>query len=495
MKVNAQIKKTTQPHKQFGTPMNAPARTGSWASALYWLATGVIALGVGYGIATQTWLVITILTIILMMLIVHKKMLWGITIILFLPVVGELYRLPFGGDNGTLLSDVAIGVVVAIWLFQKIQERKKFPENDFNKPLFAFCGVAIFSLILSLTFLQFNEVATGSLYLVRFLEYTLLGIVTLNIAKTEKDRMHLLKTMICSAALIAAAGFIQLLVYPDLVKLQEYGWDPHQNRLVSTWLDPNFIGGLLSYIIAILTGIALYSKKFLKKTGLILLIAVLAVALFLTYSRSGYLAGVAALLIIGIFKSRKLLVGSIIIFMIALSLLPRAQQRVDDLVTSAESFLMNTSQTADATAKLRIISWNQTLQLIEQRPFFGSGYNTLKYVKYNEGFVSDTDIHSASGSDSSMLTILATTGIFGLIPFIILYWNILKLSFQNWRNKKIPETWQGYGLGIFAGTCGLLVHSLFVNSLLFPQILIFFWVSVGLLTGPVANSRKHQADR
>jgi len=459
---------------------------------IYWLFTGCIALGVGYGIATNTTMVIGVLTFMLAILIIRKKMLWGIFAVLLLPLIGELYRLPFGGDSGTLVSDVAIAGLMAVWIYEKIRLRKKLPKNTLNKPLAIFTGVAIFSLLLSLSFLKISEAAASSLYLARFIEYVLLAIVTADIIKNEsspknqeKTKQQILNIITISAILIAIAGFIQLVIYPDLGKLQEYGWDPHQNRLVSTWLDPNFIGGFLAYIIALLTGITLYSKSLIKKIGLILIISILGIALFLTYSRSGYLAAVTALGVIGILKSRKLLIGGIIIFAVALNFLPRAQERVDDLVHSAESFILNTNENPDPTAKLRIVSWNQTLQLIEKRPLLGSGYNTLKYVKYNEGFVENSDIHSASGSDSSLLTILATTGILGFIPFVMLYWNVLSVSWKNWHVKKssskVEAKWQGYALGILAGTSGLLVHSLFVNSLLFAQIMIFFWISVGML--------------
>lgn len=473
--------------------MNAQTKKPDIASWLYWAAAITAALGVGFGIATKTDTAVAIMAAILMILIVRKKMIWGIMAVILLPVIGELYRLPFGQDKGTLISDVAIGAIVLVWLYEKIRKRQKFPETGLNKPLALFCGVAIFSLLFSLSFLKPAEVATGSLYLFRFIEYVMLGIITFDTVRNIKDRQKIVNAITCSTLLIAAAGFIQLVIYPDLGKLQEYGWDPHQNRLVSTWLDPNFIAGLLAYVMAIVTAITLYTKSLAKKGGLILIIGVLAVALFLTYSRSGYVAAAAALGIIGILKSRKLLIGSIIIFAVGLNFLPRAQERVDDLIHSVQSFVFNTNENPDATARLRILSWNQTIQLIGQRPFLGSGYNTLKYVKYDEGFVADPAIHSASGSDSSLLTILATTGILGLIPFLMMYWHILTLSIQNWRNKKIPGIWQGYGLGIFAGTMGLLVHSLFVNSLLFPQIMIFFWISVGALTSE--SRREHSTIR
>lgn len=413
-----------------------------------------------------------------------KKYLLGLYIIIFLPVIGELIRLPFGTETYVLVSDIFIPIYLIIWLIAKLLAKTGFPRSSISTPLLIFTGIGILSLAQALFFLKPTEVAISSLYLARFIQYALLAIVTLDIIKTELAVKKILGALACSATLIALAGFVQLAVYPDLVKLEEYGWDPHINRLVSTWLDPNFVGGLMAFMISILLGISLYTKKTSHKVGLFIINLILATALLLTYSRSAYLALATGIIVIGILKSRKMLLICMLTFFIAIAFSPRAEQRLTDLKSSINSFVFNTAENPDATARLRLKSWQQTLELIQTRPLLGSGYNTLPYIKHNEGFIKDTQVHSASGSDSSLLTILATTGIFGLIPFLIIYWRILKTAFTNWRNQKITPYLQGFNLGMLAATLCLLVHSLFVNSLLFPQILIFLWICVGLLQRP-----------
>ncbi|MGL5831161.1 MAG: hypothetical protein ACRCZE_03365, partial [Candidatus Altimarinota bacterium] len=50
---------------------------------------------------------------------------------------------------------------------------------------------------------------------------------------------------------------------------------------------------------------------------------------------------------------------------------------------------------------------------------------------------------------------------------------------QAWTQK--TPLYQGYSLGLFTAYLSLLIHSNFVNSLLFPQIMIFFFISTALL--------------
>lgn len=414
----------------------------------------------------------------------------GLIIVALLPIVGELVRMPLLSDQGILVSDIAIGILVIFWMIQKISDQEKVFQNLYLSPLLFFTGIALFSLLQSLVFLKPSEVLSGSFYLLRFVEYTLLAVIITDKIKTLKQMRQLLSWVVFSALLIAIAGFIQLEIYPDLEKLTKFGWDPHQNRLVSTWLDPNFAGGLFALMISLLLGRFIYAKGFKKKLELIFIMMIFSVALVLTYSRSAYLAAGLGILTIGLLKSRKLLIIAIILGLAAFSVLPRAQERANDLIHSAQSLLFNTAENPDPTARLRIKSWDQTLLLILKKPWFGSGYNTLRSVKVQEGFVENTEVHSASGSDSSILTILATTGILGLVPFLWLYWSILATAFKTWRKKtmaiqqsKINESFsgRGYGLGLLAGMIGLVGHSFFVNSLLFPHIMIFIWILAGIL--------------
>ena len=61
------------------------------------------------------------------------------------------------------------------------------------------------------------------------------------------------------ALALAAGGFLQLQILPDLEELaKSAGYDPHINRLVGSWLDPNFIGGYFAAASLFLVSLALY---------------------------------------------------------------------------------------------------------------------------------------------------------------------------------------------------------------------------------------------
>lgn len=437
--------------------------------------------------------VIALITIFTSFLVWNRPIL-GIYLILVLPVLGEFSRFAILGRS-IVASDFVIPIFIIIWLFKRYKNLNFSTATlSFLKKFGLFILLAIFSLLLALLNLPSSEVIASSLYLIRLIGYFALLPITISILTTPKDSskssissaelqknfQNILIFIGLSSFLIALTGFIQLQILPDLEGLESLGYDPHINRLVGSWLDPNFIGGFFAYIICIFSALIFYLKDRRQQILTLLLITILAIALFLTYSRSAYLAVAIGLFILGLIKSRKALIILIILATLGISISDRAQQRVGELVTSITSVLFNTAENPDPTARLRIENWNQTLNLIQEKPFFGHGYNTLTYVKLQHGYLKDADNHAASGSDSSLLTILAATGLFGLLTFLAILLQPLTLSIRSWLKQKTP-LYQGYALGLFTAYLTLLVHSNFVNSLLFPQIMIFYFITTALL--------------
>lgn len=395
----------------------------------------------------------------------HRFFLIGIVFVFIFAITGELTRLPLGPGNGILPNDLLLAILAGSWIFHKTFNERKWPTSKLWVPFFLFVAIAFISLLNAWRGLTLNEFLTSGFYLFRFVEYFFL-IFIVNDLRQKFPTSKLFNLLLGSALIIAVLGFLQLQFFPDFDSMQELGWDPHENRLLSTWFDPNFIAGMLAFVICL----GLSKKPRPVLAGMIL---VLLFALLVTYSRSGYLTLIAGVGVLGLLKSRKLLIWIIVLSLILVSVSGRAQDRVQDLYHSAKSMVTDTAELPDATARLRIESWQNALFIFEKNPILGVGYNTYTYVQSDYGFVKKLTNHASSGSDSTLLTILATTGILGFTAYAWLLLTILYIAFQNRKNAM--------AIGFFAGFCGLLVHSLFVNSLLYSPILIFFYAAFGLI--------------
>jgi hypothetical protein len=328
-------------------------------------------------------------------------------LLFFTMALGELQRLP--GLPLYAHDLLIVGLLAINYRLLKI-----------FRPVVWFGLAAAASLILAAFKLPGQQVFIGSWYLIRFLTYSLL-------AGIRVDPLYL----IGFSSLVAAFGLIQYLLVPDTRFLFSLNWDEHYYRLISSLFDPNFTG-----IILVLGLILVYFYR-PKAWGLYLLHLS---ALLLTYSRSSYLALMAAVLAIALLKRKlQLLLITVAVLLIALPVLPRPGGEGVKLerITSVRQRLSN--------YQLGLKFWRQS-------PVLGLGFNTLRYFRDNPAS------HSASGLDSSLIFVLATSGAAGLLAYGYL---LLRL----WQNSLVVKI----------TLAALLVHSLFVNSLFYSFTLIWLW--------------------
>ena len=344
--------------------------------------------------------------------------------------------------------------------------------------LFAFAGLGFVALFLRkilvprqlLFFLLFGFVAFVSLvhvfpvlgedaqlaaayYLVRFISYTLAALVIFNLYKAQLlDKRFMQNVIIASGVLIALLGFAQLAILPDFTTLDtSLGWDPHKNRLASTFFDPNFTGCYLFLCLVLI-----FSRFGRLKSLDVAAMLVLLVALFLTFSRSSWGAGSVMMLVYGLFKYPRLLVVAALAVVLTYFAVPRFQTRLSGITDPSDS------------AYFRLISWQKGWELSKDNLLLGVGFNTLRYAQLERGYVSAQDFggNSGGGVDSSFLFVLATTGALGLVFFSLAYFYPLYFAMANGGYNK---------LALSSVTFGLLLQSQFINALFYPQIL-FVWL-------------------
>lgn len=383
-------------------------------------------------------------------------------------VVGQMIRLPiFGEDSALLLNDLFIPALVAVWLVRGIFTKSiQLPRMSLWIPLIGVVMAMILSGLSNFFFYDQREWISGELYLIRWLEYAALLFIVYDLGRAEIQRHRFFIAMIGSAVLVAILGFVQLQIFPDFTSMVPQGWDPHIGRLLSTWFDPNFLGGWLAIFAGITLALALTRPS--RNFGWWTLFVVLTLAEILTYSRSGYLGFVASIFVVTVVRSRALLFLGALALLSTVLLVPRVQERVLGI------------RSVDQTAQFRLVSWNNALDIIRDHPFLGVGYNHYKFVQQQRGFVEDVSEHSASGSDSSLLTIFVTTGVVGLGMYLWLYGAICWEFFRTARSPKLNAQTKAIALGSLAGMIGLFVHSQFVNGWFYPHIMETVWVLLAL---------------
>jgi O-antigen ligase len=401
----------------------------------------------------------------------------GIVVALLCVATGELFRF-----KGMLLLDLWAPLFLGLWVAKEFmlsfeEKRHFFADKNLNKSMICaafFCSIGLGSLLVNSSYLETSETLKAAFYGLRWASLFGFFIVASRLNPLQK-KIAQTSTLILGTWL-AIAGFVQLLIYPNFGEMTSLGWDPHQGRLLSTWFDPNFLGGFFAFLLPILGGTLwdtkITSKRWKFPSLLALIFIVILAALFLTYSRSAYLALLTGMGLFGLLRSRKWLVIGLILCGLFVGISERGRERVLDLAHSVESVFTENYRLPDPSGRLRFASWEGGVQLFLESPWIGQGYNRYADAALHSGAVKDLKGHSASGSDSSLITILATTGIFGLGAWLTLMVIIVR---NLWSQRK-----NSLALGTLCGLSGLFIHSIFVNSLLFPLLLLPLWLCLGL---------------
>lgn len=330
----------------------------------------------------------------------------------------------------------------------------------FKKPLIfkqiaAFLIVAVFSYLFSFILLPSNKLYIGGLYLLRLFAYTSLFLLVFNVvSKRAELKKVLFNSLILVVVFVGIFGWLQYFLYPDIRAFVVWGWDNHLYRLLGTFLDPGFTSIILVF------GFLLSLVKYLetKNRRLFALLAFFLLTIAFTYSRAGYLAlGGGLLTIFGLRREIKSLWPTLLVFLLIVAFLPRP---------SSEGVRLERLSSVYS----RVENYSEGIEIFGKSPIFGVGYNNLCLARQKYLGRADFTSHACSGLDSSLLLILATTGVVG---FLIL----ANLGYEVIRSVKGVGV---YGLSFLACLVALLVHSLFVNSLFYPWVMGFMGITLSL---------------
>jgi O-antigen ligase len=383
------------------------------------------------------------------------NLVWFLTIATVLSVtLGEFGQFPFGSPVSVSVTDILLTLTLMFLFIWKIAIRHDiyFPK-EFK--------ILVLFWIVGLIGLPFSGSISGGLYLARFAIYSSSFLIGYFLVIEKRTRFFdVVRTGAIAGLIFLILGFLQLLLVPNFDQLSLLGYDPHQNRLASTFLDPNFAAAFL--ILSI--GISLISFFNSRRKEWLFIIPLLILGLILTFSRSGYLMMFVALTIFGIFKDKRLLLLFIPAILVAI-FVPQISERVIGAFT------------LDASAKSRIDSWQNGLYVFSQSPIFGVGFDNLRYVFSKENLFKTylaNGGNSGAGVDSSFVLVLATTGIMGTGVFVYWWFLIVKSFFQKRTSS---------GLILAAIFIGLLVNSQFINSLFYPPIMLMIYITAGIFIG------------
>lgn len=383
-------------------------------------------------------------------------------------VSGQVLRVALPGQGGgLLLSDLAVVVVLlrAVWqLRYSISPNTRSLAIGWLGMTLLFVGWSAWTLAINWSVLSASELLIAASYWVRLISLLLLFPALLCLTDHPVVFQSLSKYFLLTIASLVGLGLVQLFALPRLQVLG-LGWDPHEHRLVSTWLDPNFFGGFIGLVLPWL--VATWSSRFATKhrwlVGALLILTI--IALLFTRSRSSLLAMSVSWLALSLIYLSQLparwrrpmtwLTGGTLLLLVGLVGVGLLGQRAIGLLTY------------DPTVDVRLAALQQIWPLAQAHTWLGVGYNAYQFAAQQAGLIGDFTIHSRAGADNSFLTLWVTTGLPGVILFIV-PWAYLASHFlrQWWRRPNFLY------LAWFLSWLTWFIQAQFVNSLLYSHLFI-----------------------
>ena len=266
--------------------------------------------------------------------------------------------------------------------------------------------------------------------------------------------------MLFAGVVSAVFGLVQYFFFPDARSLVFSDWDPHLYRVIGTFLDPGYTGFIYVFTLVLLAAKA-WAKKSKPKlliTYYLLLITVYS-ALVLSYARSAYLAFLAAVWTIAYLK-KSVKFGLVASLLLAFTLLILPRPAGEGVRLERQNSIWS-----------RFSSWQKAISIWREKPIFGVGFNTYRYIQAKKGFLGEDwqESHAGAGADSSFLFILATTGVTGLTVYLSLLFAMVKKGFKK-RSFILLLT-----------LAAVFIHSFFNNSLFYPWVMVWVWILMGCI--------------
>jgi probable O-glycosylation ligase (exosortase A-associated) len=172
--------------------------------------------------------------------------------------------------------------------------------------------------------------------------------------------------------------------------------------------DNNAIAVALIMVIPFMYYLRSQSKSIWMRHGMIVAMALSAMAVIGTYSRGGLLAVAAMILFLWVKGKQKILFAALIIPLIPLGITVMPQSWFDRMNTIS-------SYEADASAMGRINAWKTAINIANDRPLVGGGFELYSQRVFARYAPNPEDVHAAH---SVYFQMLGEHGYVGLLIFL-----------------------------------------------------------------------------
>ena len=253
------------------------------------------------------------------------------------------------------------------------------------------------------------------------------------------------------------------------------------------WGNPNSLGAVMGVVAGpmLLWGALVGDSRFLRyRRALAVLMCVFLICYALSRAAMAALAVSAILLCVSLRKHRLLMQGAgVVIFFLAVGAVVEPGH-FDQFTNSLTSSILYKDKREQGFLGSRKSPWQETISVIEEHPWFGSGFGTASGDRtyWNIGrFSSSSSTDREHGS--SYLALTSWVGLLGLCPFVFLLFLLLQSIARVCRWMRRAAHPFHYSIPLAMILVGGLVHAIFEDWLFAVgyYLTVFFWSAAFML--------------
>lgn len=370
--------------------------------------------------------------------------------------------IPWGSDfsvtSGTVMvtpSDIIVAALLAGWCIEQTRVRRlDLPVNRWTVAL------TFLLLAMAVSTWQATSLGASAKELIKWTEVLVVTSLAPAYIRSRRDLLTVVLVTISAAGSEALLGLGQSILHSGPHAFAARGGFL---RAYGTFGQPNPMAGYLNMVLPL----AAATAWALRKAWLAGLAVLIGLGSLVTLSRSGWVAGGIALLIVVLFyvpQARPLtvaagLAGLVTAVLMALSVLPIAP-----LIRAAASFGITAVNFqhhthANFSEIERAAHWVAGLKMFEAHPFLGVGIGNypVVYHAYHVG----SFLNPLGHAHNYFINIAAESGILGLFAFTIFVVAGASYAFSTARAFRHDALLAALGIGVTGLWVSSTVHNLF----------------------------------
>ncbi len=400
-----------------------------------------------------------------------------------------LYVLIFWLPYGPAVIETCVILSLLVWIIKRILRIKpniqgqrgkeklygilrafRLPQTPLNRPILFFVMIAFLSVLFS-----DDKAASWHGFITKTMEWFVIFYL---FVETFVEKKHIIRAIILFIITAFATAIDALLQFYFLHKDIFVGREMTRHGATAAFHHANSLGGYMAVVISLYSAL-LFQKEGKKwhKALLVVGVFLLVWVLFITFSRSSWLAAIVGVGALLYYFKRKLFIIGLCALIFAGVVVAKVYPHY-----SWQSIRLDPDNIV-GTMEWREGLWEDTLKMIKDRPLIGHGLNTYmaRFQDYRRR--PGRRLFSPTYAHNCYLQVGAETGLFGLGIFLWLIITLLCRSHFFLCSTKTgeKEVVLFILMGLVGGWAALLFHSFLDVDLYTLQLSALFWVIAGLI--------------